>query len=116
MAYDAIPMSGLGRPGASLDRSELALARGADARRLPILAICRGLQVLNVARGGTLHQHLPDVGAGEVAHRQSDAAEVTTHEVHVDAREPAAALVGPDALDVNSFHHQAVDELGDGLS
>jgi putative glutamine amidotransferase len=114
-AYDATPHERLGPTWRALDRAELALARAADARRLPILAICRGLQVLNVARGGTLHQHLPDVAAGQVDHRQSAAAEVTTHVVHVEGESRLAALVGPGSLEVNSFHHQAVEKLGSGL-
>ncbi|HSO99278.1 MAG TPA: gamma-glutamyl-gamma-aminobutyrate hydrolase family protein [Solirubrobacteraceae bacterium] len=114
-AYDAGPHERLGPTWCELDRFELALARGADARQLPILAICRGLQVLNVARGGTLHQHLPDLGDGQVVHRQSEAAEVTTHEVQICAGSRLAAIAGAHRLEVNSFHHQAVDQLGEGL-
>lgn len=114
-AYDADPHERLGPTWCELDRCELALARGADARRLPVLAICRGLQVLNVARGGTLHQHLPDLGNGRLAHRQSEAAEVTTHEVHLSPGSRLSAIAGTDRLQVNSFHHQAVDRLGEHL-
>jgi putative glutamine amidotransferase len=98
----------LGPTEPSIDSFELALARAADARGLPVLGICRGAQALNVARGGTLHQHVP-------AHRQTEPATATTHTVHVDAGTRLAALVGVTPLRVNSFHHQAVDALGRGL-
>ena len=73
-----------------------------------MLGVCRGAQALNVARGGTLHQHLP-------GHRQTEPATATTHTVHVEAGTALAGLVGTDVLRVNSFHHQAVDRLGRGL-
>ena len=98
----------LGPTEPSLDAFELALARAADARGLPILGICRGAQTLNVARGGTLHQHLP-------GHRQTEPATATTHSVHVEEGTRLASLVGTRPLRVNSFHHQAVDVLGRGL-
>ena len=77
--------------------------RGADARGLPLLGICRGLQALNVARGGTLRQHVDD-------HRQTTPATEAVHAV--ERRRPARcsrALTGAAALEVNSFHHQAAD-------
>ena len=98
----------LGPTEPDLDRFELSLVRRADARRLPTLGVCRGAQVLNVARGGTLHQHLP-------GHRQSEPGDRTTHDVRLGARSTVGSLLGRTALDVNSFHHQAVDRLGDGL-
>jgi putative glutamine amidotransferase len=108
-AYGAIERHDeVGPTEPSLDAFELALARGADARGLPILGICRGAQALNVARGGTLHQHLP-------GHRQTEPATATTHTVHVEPGSRLATLVGTDPLRVNSFHHQAVDALGRDL-
>ncbi len=98
----------LGPTEPSLDTFELALARGALARRLPLLGICRGAQAINVACGGTLHQHLP-------GHRQSAPGTDTTHEVEVLPGTQLAALVGAGTMAVNSFHHQAVDRLGRGL-
>jgi putative glutamine amidotransferase len=98
----------LGPTEPSLDSFELALARAADASGIPILGICRGAQALNVARGGTLHQHVP-------AHRQTEPATATTHTVHVEEGSRLAALVGTRPLRVNSFHHQATDVLGRGL-
>jgi putative glutamine amidotransferase len=115
VAYRARAHSELGPVEPELDAFELELARCADAAGLPILGICRGCQVLNVARGGTLHQHVPDVTDGTIAHRQSDAGHVTTHAVRVAEGSQLAGIVGAAELDVNSFHHQAADRLGDGL-
>jgi putative glutamine amidotransferase len=98
----------LGPTEPGLDAFELELARAADARGLPLLGICRGAQALNVARGGTLHQHLP-------GHRQTEPATATTHTVHVEPGSRLAQVAGTDVLRVNSFHHQAVDALGRGL-
>ena len=106
-AHDRHAELGPTEPG--LDAFELSLARAADARGIPILGICRGAQALNVARGGTLHQHLP-------GHRQTEPATATTHTVHVEPGTRLEQLLGGDVLRVNSFHHQAVDRLGRGLA
>ncbi len=98
-----------------LDEFELALTRAADARGLPILAICRGMQLLNVARGGTLHQHLPDRVSGEIDHRQTAPGGQPTHAVTLAGDTHVAQVLRIDQAEVNSFHHQAVDRLGDGL-
>jgi putative glutamine amidotransferase len=98
----------LGQTEPELDAFELALARAADRSGLPLLGICRGAQALNVARGGTLHQHLP-------GHRQSEPGTRSTHAVEIAAGTRLARIAGAGALAVNSFHHQAVDALGRGL-
>jgi putative glutamine amidotransferase len=98
----------LGPTEPSLDAFELALARQALDRDLPILAICRGAQALNVACGGTLHQHIP-------GHRQQDPAIQTTHDVRIAARSRLHRIFRTRTLEVNSFHHQAVDRIGQGL-
>jgi putative glutamine amidotransferase len=98
----------LGPTEPSLDAFELELARAALERGMPLLGICRGSQALNVACGGTLHQHLP-------GHRQSEPGCQATHEVEVLEGTRLAGLIGPGTHAVNSFHHQAVDELGRGL-
>jgi putative glutamine amidotransferase len=103
----------LGPTEPELDRFELALARRAIARGLPVLAICRGMQVMNVARGGTLHQHVPDLG-GDLAHRDG-LLEGTHHDVELIAGSRLAKLMGGRRFEVNSYHHQCIDELGDGL-
>ena len=114
-AYGADPSPELGPIEPRLDAFELEVARHADALGLPILGICRGCQALNVARGGTLHQHLPAVTDGTVDHRQTEPGWKTTHDVRVDRSSRLAAVLGGDAVAVNSFHHQAIERLGEGL-
>jgi len=99
-----------------LDKFELALAKAADARRLPILAICRGMQLLNVARGGTLHQHLPDVVGERIVHRQSEVGERPTLWVSLASPSRLSQILERRRAKVNSFHHQAVATLGEGLT
>ena len=115
-AYGAEAHAELGPTEPRLDAFELALARAADERDMPILAICRGAQVLNVARGGTLHQHLPDVVGESIAHRQPHAAHEPAHGVTIAPESRLAAIVGRRELRVNSFHHQAAEALGERLS
>jgi len=98
----------LGPTEPSLDAFELALALAAIARGMPLLGICRGSQALNVACGGTLHQHVD-------GHRQTAAATEPTHEVEVEAGSRLHRITRSRRLAVNSFHHQAVDKLGEGL-
>jgi putative glutamine amidotransferase len=98
--------------GPNLDRAaddyELRLHAAARERDLPVLAICRGMQALNVARGGTLHQHIED-------HRQTEAAHEPTHAVTLGPGSALHHLTGRRRLVVNTFHHQAIDALGAGL-
>jgi putative glutamine amidotransferase len=104
----------LGPTEPDLDSFELALARHADERGMPILGICRGAQTLNIARGGTLIQHLPDRRrTGD--HRQAKPGRRTIHEVELRADSHLAAILGRNRLRVNSFHHQAVRRVGRGL-
>jgi putative glutamine amidotransferase len=94
------------------DDAELALLRGALERDLPVLAICRGSQVLNVALGGDLVQHLPDV-VGNGAHKHTPGV-FADHEVELDAGSTLGGLLG-DRTPVKSHHHQGFGRLGDGL-
>ena len=98
----------IGPTDRQVDDVEIALVRGADARGLPLLGICRGLQALNVARGGTLRQHVD-------AHRQTTPAPEAVHAVELAPGSLLAGLTGAPALEVNSFHHQAADVVGAGL-
>jgi gamma-glutamyl-gamma-aminobutyrate hydrolase PuuD len=91
------------------DRGELALLKAALDRDLPVLAICRGFEVLNVARGGDLVQHLPDV-VGHEEHR-AVVGEFSEHTVRVD---PASRISRVDGV-VKSHHHQGVGRIGEGL-
>jgi putative glutamine amidotransferase len=108
VAYGARAHELLGPTEPALDRFELKLARAADAAGLPLLGICRGAQALNVARGGTLHQHVED-------HRQTELATQPVHAVRIAPRSHVSRVMKTRATQVNSFHHQAVDELGRGL-
>src|SRR4051794_17308583 len=112
-AYGADPHPELGPTEPRLDAFELALARAADERDMPILAICRGMQVLNVARGGTLHQHIPAVVGDTIPPRQPGAPGEPVHGVTVAAGSRLHAILGDRHARVNSFHHQAVDVLGE---
>jgi putative glutamine amidotransferase len=98
----------LGPTEPSLDAFELSLVKLALQRGLPILAICRGAQALNVACGGTLHQHIP-------GHRQTELATEATHEVEIETRSRLHRIMRRRTVSVNSFHHQAVDQVGEGL-
>ena len=98
-----------------LDRFELEVARRADACGLPTLAICRGAQALNVSRGGTLHQHLPDRPGVTIDHRQGGIGSEVTHDVRLAPESSLAGTMKCRAARVNSFHHQAVNRLGAGL-
>jgi putative glutamine amidotransferase len=95
------------------DAFELALARAAIDLRLPLLGICRGHQVLNVALGGTLEQHLPDIT--EVEHRDRSRPAESIHEVVIDRASRLAMVMGTGRTGVNSLHHQAVAQPAPGL-
>lgn len=95
------------------DRFELSLTHRALERDMPVLGICRGLQLLNVALGGTLVQHLPDT-LGHDGHAPTPGSFVR-HEVRLEPGSLAERAAGSQLLEVSSHHHQGIDELGDGL-
>jgi putative glutamine amidotransferase len=106
----------LGRVDRERDDFELALTRDALRRDLPILAICRGQQVLNVATGGTLIQDIPSELEGAVTHAAAGRRTRRSHPVEVVPGSKLREILGPGPISVNSFHHQAIDRLGEGLS
>lgn len=112
--FGQTPHPNLGRVDPVRDALELALYRGARARGVPVLGICRGLQAINVAEGGSLHQHLPDVD-GALQHMQRDNAGAPHHAIRFDVDSRLAAAYGSERIRSNSYHHQAIDRLGDGL-
>jgi putative glutamine amidotransferase len=113
--YGAAPHPELGPTDPVVDAFELALCRRAFRRQMPILGICRGAQLLNVALQGTLHQHVPDFTNGAVEHRQAEIGSLTSHEVRVAPDSSLARTTGGGPVKVNSFHHQAIDQIGFGL-
>jgi putative glutamine amidotransferase len=114
--YGAAPHPETTRVQPARDRAELDLLAAALAARVPVLGICRGLQIINTSRGGTLQQHLPDSGG----HRAGPGT-FGTHPVRVAPGSRLASLLGPPDdggelwLDVPTAHHQAIGELGGGL-
>jgi putative glutamine amidotransferase len=112
-SYDADPHPETGPTRPERDAFEIALARRAVERDLPLLAICRGMQVLNVALGGTLHQHLPDL-LGHEDHRRVRGA-FGDHDVVLEPGSLAARAAGEARHPTKSHHHQGIDRLGAGL-
>jgi putative glutamine amidotransferase len=113
--YGQAPHPKLGRVNRRRDDFELALTREALRRDVPILAICRGHQVLNVATGGTLVQDIPSTIEGSVEHDASGRRWRRSHRVQVATGTRLHEILGQDALSVNSFHHQSVERVGAGL-
>ena len=113
--FGAAPHEALGTVQPARDATEIALARAARELLLPTLAICRGIQLLNVALGGTLVQDLPSEWPSETPHEQSAARDERTHPVALTPGSRLAATVGAERLVVNSMHHQAVRDLATPL-
>jgi putative glutamine amidotransferase len=107
--YGADPHAKTGVPRPERDAWEIDLCIGALELDMPLLAICRGLQILNVARGGTLHQHLPEV-VGHSRHR-SAIGQMTSNEMSIREDSALAAILGT-RTDGLCHHHQAIDRLG----
>jgi putative glutamine amidotransferase len=101
------------RPDQARDRFEIELLEAATARDMPVLAVCRGIQIVNVWRGGTLHQHLPEV----TGHKEHMAVPGTygVHPLRIDPDSRLGAIIGRSETEVPGHHHQAPDRVGDGL-
>jgi putative glutamine amidotransferase len=113
--YGQARHANLKRVAAERDAFELALVREALSRDLPVLGICRGHQVLNVATGGTLVQDIPSQIEGAGSHDPDVERWETAHEVTVLPGTRLRQILGKERVAVNSFHHQAVQDLGRGL-
>lgn len=100
---------------AGRDTVELAVVRGALARQLPLLGICRGLQVLNVALGGTLYQDIRDEVPGALQHWSQALTPHLLHTIEIAPDSHLARITGATGMAVNSWHHQAVKDVGEGL-
>jgi len=97
------------------DEFELALVRGAMERDLPVLGICRGMQLINVARGGTLRQHLPEEYGHHEHRRREGSFDDADHDVRLAPGTLAARAAGEELHATKSHHHQGIDRLGQGL-
>jgi gamma-glutamyl-gamma-aminobutyrate hydrolase PuuD len=121
MLFGESPSPALKQVDPLRDKFEIALIREAYRLRMPILAICRGLQTLNVALGGTLYQDLPSQyaaqdGANSILHEQAKPSHEPSHKVLLTLDTPLHAVFGKESLKVNSLHHQAIKQLAEPLS
>jgi putative glutamine amidotransferase len=114
--YGARPHPALGEVHPGRDAFELALVRAARERRIPTLAICRGVQILNVALGGTLVQDLPSERPEALPHDGDWERDARVHAVRVAPRSRLAAALGDVQLTINSLHHQAIGTVAPGLA
>lgn len=112
--FGQTPHQSLGIADETRDLFELALYKAAKRKGIPVLGICRGIQLVNVAEGGTLHQHLPAV-PDTVQHGQRNIDGTLFHEVRLEPDSRLAKSYGATTIRTNSYHHQAVDTLGEGL-
>ena len=115
LCYGAQPHPKSRAQDAARDATELSAVDFALKKGVPILGIARGAQLLNVARGGTLIQHLSGKAAGAVKHNSEGLAGLLLHSVAIKDGSILRELFGASEMAVNSFHHQAIDVLGDGL-
>lgn len=113
--YNEMPHQKLGSISQSRDAAEIAALNAAFERIIPILAICRGLQIVNVMRGGSLYQDIPSQVDGALDHSVQEPRCGPAHTVEVASDSRLAGIVGAPTLEVNSRHHQAVKRLGTGL-
>ena len=100
---------------AARDATEIALIEEAKARGKPVLAICRGIQILNVALGGTLVQDIPSQLDTKIAHDEDSPRNSRSHEISIEPGSLIAKAVGTEHCTVNSFHHQSVKRVADGM-
>ena len=105
----------LGEVNVTRDTYDLTLLKLATDRNIPTLGICRGLQLINVGMGGTLYQDLPAEKPSDINHRQEEEGTVPTHSVSVVEGSVMHNIFGKQEIQVNTFHHQAIDKLAPGL-
>ncbi len=122
--YDGAPHAANYMLDPQRDRGEIDLARLAIDAGKPTLGICRGTQIINIARGGALHAHVPEVFGESIAHRRTDERALpgapnpttwTLHDVAIDRGTRVFDLVGAEKCTPASWHHQAIDRVGDDL-
>jgi putative glutamine amidotransferase len=99
-----------------MDAAELALVEGTLNAGLPLLAVCRGMQLLNVQRGGTLHQHLPEITGNDGHCPETEAFTLGRHPLDLKPGSRIAEIFGDDSPETSCHHHQAIDRMGTGLT
>ena len=110
--YGQEPSPLLGETFPERDDYEMLLLEEAKKRNLPILGICRGFQIINVAGGGTLHQDLSLIGKSVLKHNQVSKPTLKTHKIQIEENSIISEIFGKETM-VNSFHHQALDKVAD---
>lgn len=113
--YGQEPHPALGTVNDARDAMEMAALAGALQRGMPVFAICRGMQLLNVALGGTLFQDLPNQLDGDLLHEQTAPIDERWHGARIRTDSRLGEVMGMEQLRINSFHHQGVDRLAPGL-
>lgn len=113
--YGHAPHPALGDVDQQRDAFEIGIFREARARRLPVLAICRGIQLVNVALGGTLWQDIAAEKPTALAHRAATSRDVRSHVVDITPGSRLAGALGTTRCEVNSFHHQSIRDIAPGL-
>ncbi|CAN5851715.1 gamma-glutamyl-gamma-aminobutyrate hydrolase family protein [soil metagenome] len=113
--YGEKPHPKLGTVNHARDEMEITVLRAALRRRLPVLAICRGMQLLNVALGGTLYQDLHDQLNGDLLHQQDASVNSRWHSARVESGSRLAEIFEAEDLHINSFHHQGIRDLAPDL-
>ena len=113
--YGEAAKEGLGEIQEYRDEVEFKVFQKVIKNSAPILAICRGAQLVNVAFGGTLYQDIPSEIHTQISHRQSEPKFSTSHDVKVIPNTPLHEITGAERIKANSFHHQSIKTLGEGL-
>ena len=114
--YGEMPTSRCATPSLPFDEFAFLVFSAALTTKKPILGVCRGAQMINIALGGTLYQDLPTQHASPILHQQREPKFSFSHEVSLVKDGPLARLLGTERSPANSFHHQAIKRLGDGLT
>lgn len=114
--YSKAPHAELGPTNLMTDTFQMGLIREADIRGMPILTVCRGTQLMNIVRGGSLHQHIPDdFPESTINHAQEEGGAFATHSVKIQEGSKIHRALDITETNVNSFHHQCCDRLGTNL-
>lgn len=115
LAYGEQPLKKVGHTLPERDIFDKLLIEGALEKDMPILGICRGLQIVNVALGGTLYQDLDYIPKCNIKHDQFHDPSLPTHEISIMAETKLYEIMGSNRVQTNSFHHLAIKDLGEGL-